>query len=63
MFFSDNREIIARKWKFDTDNRAGMISMFQQFKDLKVDTNTVLLFIRDIGFDINSLKGTKDLET
>jgi len=55
-FFEDNRHLIVRKWVFDTENRSCMITILKALKDLEVPTDRVLLFLKDINFDIESLK-------
>ena len=55
-FFLENKHLIVRIWKFDSDNKDAMIAMLRTFKDLLVDSSRTILFLRDIGFDINSLK-------
>lgn len=56
LFFSDNKAYIVRKWSFNTDDRANMMSMLRTFKDLRIETVKVLVFLKDINFDINVLK-------
>lgn len=55
-FFEDNKHLIARKWVFYTEDRSCMVLMLKAFKDLEVETDKVLLFLKDINFDIESLK-------
>jgi hypothetical protein len=55
-FFTDNRHMIVRVWTFNTEDRSNMVLMLKAFKDLEVETDKVLMFLKDIKFDIESLK-------
>jgi hypothetical protein len=43
-------------WKFDTDDRDTMRTVFQAFKDLKLSQREVLDFAKSIGFEISTLR-------
>jgi hypothetical protein len=55
-FMPDNYDLILKFWKFDTDDRDTMRTVFQAFKDLKLSQREVLDFAKSIGFEISTLR-------
>jgi hypothetical protein len=49
-FFSNNRHLIVKYWKFDTDDRSSMVRLMRDFTDLKLQVTSVENFFRSINF-------------
>ena len=55
-FFGQNRHLIVRHWKFDTEDVQSMIRMFKGMTDLGSRKSEVANFIKSIGYDLSKLK-------
>ncbi len=55
-FFGQNRHLIVKHWKFDTEDTPAMWRMFQNLADLKVTVQDMNSFIQSIGYDMKRLK-------
>lgn len=55
-FFGQNRHLIVKHWKFNTEDPSNMLSMFKGLNDLMVRPNMMREFISCIDYDMNNLK-------
>lgn len=55
-FFSQNRHLITRHWKFNTEDTSSMIRMLKEITDLQVTPPNMNIFIKSIGYDMRNLK-------
>lgn len=55
-FFSQNRHLIIKHWKFNTDDPSSMLAMFRSLNDLQVRISSTNSFISSIGYDMTRLK-------
>lgn len=54
-FWDQNRNLIVKKWKFDTNDFQSMLFMFRQIRDLQVNRRTVIDFANSLNFDLERL--------
>lgn len=60
-FFSQNRHLIVKHWKFDTDDTSSMIRMFRGFMDVGVRKSSSSDFIKSINYDMTKLKNANQV--
>jgi hypothetical protein len=49
-FFNNNKHLIVKYWKFNTEDRSSMIRLMRDFTDLKLQVTPVENFFRSINF-------------
>lgn len=60
-FFGQNRHLIIKHWKFDTEDHSSMIRMFRGFMDSGVRKSSSGDFIKAIGYDMTNLKNANQV--
>lgn len=58
-FFGQNRHLIVKHWKFNTEDPLVMLSMFKSFNDLNIPGAKLAEFIKNVGFDMSTLEVLK----
>ena len=54
-FWTQNSHLLARKYKFDTEDVGSMLRVFRAFSDMEVSVSNVRNFCSAIGYDIGRL--------